>query len=85
MISWQHTVWNVTYMHLDRINIRVSYLERVSRKDLEAYLSSERYHMVLTQRKDLDVFDNDKLIMVFVKNSSIDQITDVLLISFGKV
>ena len=40
---------------------------------------------MLAQRKDLNVSDNDKLIMVFVKDSSIDQITDVLLISFCKV
>lgn len=41
--------------------------------------------MMLAQREDLDIFDNDKLIMIFVKDSSIDQITDILLIAFSKV
>ena len=41
--------------------------------------------MMLAQREDLDIFDNDELIMIFVEDSSIDQITDVLLIAFSKV
>lgn len=41
--------------------------------------------MMLAQREDLDIFDNDKLIMIFVEDSSIDQITDILLIAFSKV
>ena len=40
---------------------------------------------MLAQRKNLNIFYNDELIMIFVKDSSIDQITDVLLIAFRKV
>ena len=49
------------------------------------YLPRKRYHMMLTQREDLNVFDNDELIMIFVEDCSIDQITDILLIAFSKV
>lgn len=41
--------------------------------------------MMLAQREDLDIFDDDELIMIFVEDSSIDQITDILLIAFSKV
>ena len=41
--------------------------------------------MMLAQRENLDIFDDDKLIMIFMKDSSIDQVTDVLLIAFSKV
>ena len=57
----------------------------ILREDSGTYLSSERYHMMLAQRKDLDIFDNDELIMIFVEDSPIDQIPDVLLIAFRKV
>lgn len=40
---------------------------------------------MLAQRENLNIFDNDKLIVIFVKDSSINQITDVLFIAFGKV
>lgn len=49
------------------------------------HLSSEGYHMMLAQREDLDIFNNDKLIVIFMKDSSVDQITDVFLIAFSKV
>ena len=71
-------------MHLNKVSTKIpSTLEVL--KDLGSYLSSKRYHMMLAQRKNLDIFNNDELIMIFVEDSSIDQITDVLLVAFGKV
>ena len=40
---------------------------------------------MLAQREDLDIFDNYELIMIFVEDGPIDQITDVLLIALCKV
>ena len=40
---------------------------------------------MFAQREDLDIFDNDELIVIFVEHSSINQITNVLLIAFSKV
>lgn len=46
------------------------------------YLSSEWYEMMLAQRKDVNVPDNHHLIMVFVKDSPIDDVAQVLLVPF---
>ena len=41
--------------------------------------------MMLAQRENLNIFNNDELIMIFVEHSSVNQITDVFLIAFSKV
>lgn len=58
---------------------------KVLREDSRTYLSRERYHVMLAQREDLNILNNDKLIVIFVEDSSINQITDVLFIAFSKV
>lgn len=40
---------------------------------------------MLTQREDFNVFDNDKFIVVFVENSTIDKVPDIFLIAFGEI
>ena len=40
---------------------------------------------MLAQREDFNILNNDKLIMIFVEDGSINQITDVLFVAFGKV
>ena len=57
----------------------------ILKEDSGSYLPSKRYHMVFAQREDLDIFDNHELIMIFVEDCSVDQVTDVLLIAFGEV
>lgn len=51
---------------------------------LVVYLAGKWYHMMLTQREYLYIFDNYQFIMVLMEDSSIDKITDVLLIPFGE-
>lgn len=46
-----------------------------------SYLSGEWNHVMLTQREDFDVLHNDQLIVVFVENSPIDQVSHVLFIA----
>lgn len=41
--------------------------------------------MVFAQREDIDILYNDQLIVVLMKNSSIDQISHVLFIAFCEV
>lgn len=41
--------------------------------------------MMLTQREHLDVLDNDKFIMVLMEDRPIDQISHVLLVTFGEI
>lgn len=40
--------------------------------------------MMFAQGEDLDIFDNDQLIVIFVKHGPIHQITDVLLVALGE-
>ena len=41
--------------------------------------------MMLTKREDLYIFDNDKLIVVFVKDGTVDKVTYILLVAFGEI
>lgn len=52
---------------------------------INCYLSSERYHVVFTERKDVDVLDNDQLIVVLVEDRAVHQIPNVLLVALGEV
>lgn len=47
-------------------------------------LSSERNHVVLTERKYLNILHDYKFIMVLMEHRSIDQISDVFFIPFGE-
>jgi hypothetical protein len=50
-----------------------------------AYLSDKRYKMVLTHGIDFDIFYNDKFVMIFVENCTIDNLAQVFFISFCEV
>lgn len=40
--------------------------------------------MVLAERKHLNIFDDDQLIVVFVEDCTIDEIAHILFIAFGE-
>jgi hypothetical protein len=40
---------------------------------------------MLAETEDLDILYNDKLIVVFVKDGTINNVSQILLIAFGKV
>lgn len=41
--------------------------------------------MVFTQREHFNILDNNEFIMVFMENSPIDEIPNVLFIAFGEI
>jgi hypothetical protein len=41
--------------------------------------------MMLAQTEDLDILYDDKLIVVFVKDGTINNVSQILLVTFGKV
>ncbi len=51
----------------------------------DAYLAGERYHVMLAEAEDLDVLDDDHLVMSLVEYGVVDDILDILLVSFGEM
>jgi hypothetical protein len=49
------------------------------------YLSSERNHVVLAKREDINILDNHQLIMVLVEDGAIHQVPHILLVTLGEV
>ena len=47
-------------------------LTEILSEDLESYLPSKWYHMVLAQREDLYIFNDDELIMILVEDCPVD-------------
>lgn len=41
--------------------------------------------MVLAQREDVDILDNNQLIMVLMEDRTVHQVPDILLIALGEV
>src|SRR5690348_10199558 len=50
-----------------------------------SYLASKGHHVVLTQRKNVNVLHSDQLIVVLVEHCAIDQVPHILLITLGEV
>ena len=50
----------------------------------KVYLPRKGYHVMFTQRENLNVLDDYELIVVLVEHCTIDQIPDVLLVAFGE-
>ena len=48
VVFWQHTVWDVAYVHLDNVNTKASRHLEILRDDSGTYLPSERNHVMLT-------------------------------------
>lgn len=40
--------------------------------------------MVFTEREHLNVFDNDQLVVIFMEDCTIDEISHIFFIAFGK-
>lgn len=49
------------------------------------YLSGKRDQMVLAKAKDFNVFDNDQLIVILMEHGAINNVSQVLLVTLGKV
>ena len=47
---------------------------------MPCYLAGEWHHVVLTERKDLDVLDDDELVVVLVEDGAVDQVSDILFV-----
>jgi hypothetical protein len=51
----------------------------------DMHLTNEGDHMMFAETEDLDIFDNDKLVVIFVEDSAIDEISHVLFVAFCEV
>jgi len=49
------------------------------------HLAHERYEVVFAEGEDFDVANDNELVVVFVKDGTVDQVTDVFFIAFGEV
>lgn len=49
-----------------------------------AHLPCKWHHMMLAEREHLNILYYDQFIMIFMKHSAIDQISNILLITLGE-
>jgi hypothetical protein len=49
------------------------------------HLSGKRNQVMLAETEDLDILYDDKLIVIFMKDGAVNNVSQVLLVAFGKV
>lgn len=77
--AYHSAIWYVSYVHLLFVSLEAS-----TQGSLLAYLPSEWDKVVLAERVDLNVFDDHKLVVVFVEDGAIYNLAQILLVPFGK-
>ena len=51
----------------------------------DMHLPDEGDHVMLAERKGLDVLDDDQFVVVFMEDGAVDQVTHIFLVAFGEV
>ena len=59
--------------------------EQVARWDFFAHLSEKGDHVMLTERKQLDVLHNDHVLDVLVEDGALDHLDQILVVALSKV
>ena len=48
------------------------------------YLAGKGHQVVFTETKDLNVLDNDELVVILVEYSTVDNVSQILLVPLGE-